>query len=266
MSERSPDTLYAPELYIGDRRAVSVLAAAKAAALIRASPGNFKLGTATGSSPRDFYAAIRELRARGAIPIDPNNLVFVGLDEYLGKSLYQDEMRRELWDPFGIPPENAIMPFADTENPYEGDACLRFEKRRQELGRLHLQVLGIGPNGHIAFNEPPASRTSRTRVARISAATVEANKIHFGGNAALVPLLAVTQGVETIVEGAEEHFVFSFGEAKADATAVALGAERFEEQCPATALIYAPKVRWFMDGAAASKVPPHILRHARRVA
>jgi len=205
------------------------------------------LGFATGATPAPLYAALARRRAEGRL--DLSRVRAVGLDEYLGLGAhhpdsYASQLRREVTAPLGIPEEHADFLRGDADDP--AAECARYE---QLLARgVDLQVLGIGRNGHIAFNEPGTDPTSRTRVVELTASTRTANR---GLLRALdeTPANALSQGVGTIMQ-ARRILLVARGRAKAAALARALHGS-VDAACPASALQLHADVRVIADPDAA---------------
>lgn len=154
---------------------------------------------ATGRSPMGVYAALAERRRAG---LDASRITVVQLDEYLG--LAPDDrrslsgwMRRSFLEPLGVPDDRVMY------LPVAGDleaACPAFDEHVRERGGVDLAILGLGPNGHLGFNEPPSDRRAPTRVVGLARATVEANARYWGGDVADVPTQAVTLGMASLLD------------------------------------------------------------------
>ena len=195
------------------------------------------LGVATGGTPLPVY---RELARAGA---DFSRVRLVALDEYVGlpaghSGSFAAYVGREIAGPLRIPPANVVLPRGRGAG---------LESRLAELGGVDLQLLGIGRNGHLAFNEPGSALDSRTRVVALSATTRRDNAEPFGAEP--VPTHAVTQGIGTILE-ARHLVLLATGEAKAAAVAAALTGPVTSE-CPASVLNRHPHVTVVLDAAAA---------------
>ena len=159
------------------------------------------LGLATGSSPVPLY---RELIARErAGLIDFSRVRSVNLDEYKGLApdhpqSYRRFMQENLFDHISIRPENTYVPDGLT-----GDVdamCAAYEETIEALGGVDLQLLGIGHDGHIGFNEPHDAFDLGTHCVDLAQETIEANKRFFDGNEDLVPKQAYTMGIRTIMQ------------------------------------------------------------------
>jgi glucosamine-6-phosphate deaminase len=209
------------------------------------------LGLATGSSPLAIYA---ELAARRAEGLDLSRVSGFALDEYVGLPVahpqsYASVIRVEVTEPLGLDPSRVHVPDGLADD-IEG-ACAEYEVAIAEAGGVDLQILGIGANGHIGFNEPTSSFRSRTRIKTLSARTREDNA-RFFASLAEVPTHCVTQGLGTILD-ARELLLVAQGEAKADAVAAAV-------EGPLTSMVPASILQWhrtatvIVDEAAASKL------------
>lgn len=206
------------------------------------------LGVATGSTPVDTY---RELVARGGLG---RSTVLALLDEYIGLApghpqRYRDVIRRQLLEPLGLPDVALLGP--DVDGADLDAAAHAYERSLAAAGGVDLQVLGIGRNGHIGFNEPGTSFASRTRVAELSEAT-RADNAHFFAAADEVPYRVVTQGIATVL-GAHALLLLAVGAAKAPAMAAMLDGPRTTD-VPASALVDHPRLTVVADRAALSSV------------
>ncbi|WP_307456734.1 MULTISPECIES: glucosamine-6-phosphate deaminase [Microbacterium] len=176
------------------------------------------LGVATGSSPLALYAALIRRRAEG---LRTEGLRLFALDEYVGLSpddprSYAAYVRSVIAEPLGIPAENVRVPSGSTDA--DGAA---YERAIAEAGGVDVQIVGIGRNGHIGFNEPGSDAETRTRVVELDESTRRANAEHFDGDLAQVPTHALTQGVATILS-ARRIVLVAAGSAKAAALRSAL--------------------------------------------
>jgi len=176
------------------------------------------LGVATGSSPLALYAALVRRRAEG---LRTEGLRLFALDEYVGLSTddprsYAAYVRSVIAEPLGIPAENVRVPRGSTDA--DGAA---YERAIAEAGGVDVQIVGIGRNGHIGFNEPGSDAETRTRVVELDESTRRANAEHFDGDLAQVPTHALTQGVATILS-ARRIVLVAAGSAKAAALRSAL--------------------------------------------
>lgn len=204
-----------------DRQAVCDLAARLIAARLRARPA-LVLGLATGRTMSDIYARLVAMHRTGGL--DFASAASFNLDEYIGLApedprSYRAYMQAELFDHVNIDPVRTHLPSglaADTTA--EGAA---YEAAIVAAGGIDLQLLGIGENGHIGFNEPGSSLASRTRDKTLSRHTRAQNAEMFGGDPAAVPARAMTMGVGTIL-AARELILVATGAAKAEALARAV--------------------------------------------
>ncbi|HUX68250.1 MAG TPA: 6-phosphogluconolactonase [Terriglobales bacterium] len=176
------------------------------------------VGFPTGRTPRPFYGKLRRAAAAGALP--GAGLRAVMLDEYLGGAgkpfSFQRELEREIFGPLGLGEERVLrMPSAASGL---AAACRAFERRLARWGGCDLLFLGLGGNGHIAFNEPGASARSRTRLVTLTPATLRANA---GEGRGRLPRQAVTMGIATILE-ARHCCLLVRGRAKAEVLRAAL--------------------------------------------
>ena len=232
---------------VEDRDAVGRLAATQVLDALRADPA-LVLGVATGSSPITTYQALAAARA------DFSRVRVVALDEYVGlpeddPRSYHAFVRREVAEPLGIPWENVLVPDGNAPDP--AAACTAYEAAIRGLGGVDVQLLGIGRNGHVGFNEPGSSFTSRTRMARLSE-TTRADNARFFPRPDDVPAYCLTQGIGTILEAATIVLVAS-GVHKAAAVAAAVEGP-VTEACPASALQGHPDVRVVVDREAAHRL------------
>ncbi|KAI8146059.1 glucosamine-6-phosphate isomerase [Fennellomyces sp. T-0311] len=164
----------------------------------------FVLGLPTGSSPIGTYQKLVELYRDGQVSFE--NVVTFNMDEYVGlprehPESYHSFMWSNLFMHINIKPENVHM--LDGNAPDLDEECRRYEAKIAILGGVELFLSGIGPDGHIAFNEPGSSLTSRTRVKTLAYETIIANTRFFDGDVAKVPKLALTVGVSTIMDARE---------------------------------------------------------------
>ena len=154
------------------------------------------LGLPTGSSPVGTYQKLITLYREGQLSFE--NVVTFNMDEYVGlprdhPESYHSFMWNNLFVHIDIKPENVNI--LDGNAPDLDEECKRFEAKIALLGGVELFLSGIGPDGHIAFNEPGSSLTSRTRVKTLAYETIIANTRFFDGDVAKVPKLALTVGV-----------------------------------------------------------------------
>ncbi len=161
----------------------------------------FVLGCPTGSSPLGMYRALIELYKQGKVSFA--NVVTFNMDEYCGLAQEHPESYHSfMWNNFfshiDIPRENVNILNGNADDVVA--ECRRFEDKIKSYGGIDLFMGGVGPDGHIAFNEPGSSLTSRTRQKTLTHDTVIANSRFFGGDLNAVPKTALTVGVGTIMD------------------------------------------------------------------
>lgn len=196
-----------------DYEEMSLLASAFIAKLLNQKP-NALLGLATGSTPVGTYRNLVKMQQNGEISF--RNVTTVNLDEYIGMSCedpqsYRYFMQSNLFDHVDIKRENTFVP--DGRAADLKKACLEYDERIQERKGIDLQLLGIGHNGHIGFNEPSDQIVKPTHVVTLSTRTREANARFFGA-IDLVPAQAITMGILPIMQ-ARRILVLASGEDKA---------------------------------------------------
>lgn len=210
------------------------------------------LGLATGSTPIGLYKQLVEWFEKG--DLDFSKVQTVNLDEYKGLNRENDQsyyyfMHDNLFDHINIPEENTHLP-----NGMEMDSekeCARYTKLIQSMGGVDLQLLGIGHNGHIGFNEPSVSFDKEVHCVNLTQSTIEANK-RFFASADDVPKQAYTMGIKTIMQ-AKKILIVANGEGKADIVRDAFFGS-ITPQVPASVLQLHNDVTLVADEAALSKV------------
>lgn len=184
-------------------------------AVIHAKPACV-IGLATGSTPLPLY---RELIAREkAGKLDFSRVRSANLDEYKGLApdhpqSYRRFMQENLFDHISIKPENTIVPDGLAEDVQA--MCEAYERKIEDWGGVDCQLLGIGHDGHIGFNEPGEAFELETHCVNLTAETIEANKRFFDGNVDLVPKQAYTMGIKTIMQ-ARKVLMVANGKGKAE--------------------------------------------------
>ncbi len=211
------------------------------------------LGLATGSTPIGAYKNLVEKYEQG--DLDFSQVTTVNLDEYKGLPRENDQsyyyfMHDNLFDHVNVKPENTHLPDGTKEDSDE--ECARYEELIRSLGGQDLQLLGLGHNGHIGFNEPDAIFEKATHCVDLQESTIEANK-RFFASADDVPKQAYTMGIGTIMQ-AKKILVVVSGEDKADTVAKAFFGPVTPE-VPASILQFHKDVILVADEAALSKVP-----------
>ncbi len=210
------------------------------------------LGLATGSTPLALYKEL--IAARKENKVSFKQVSTFNLDEYLGLAgthpqSYRYFMNQQLFDHIDIDKANTAVPSGDAANPL--DACAAYEAAIFAKGGVDVQLLGIGRNGHIGFNEPSSSLRSRTRVKTLTRATIEDNARFFGPEE-FQPHLSLTMGIGTILES-KKIVLLATGESKAEAIKATVEGP-LSAACPASALQLHENVIVIIDEAAASKL------------
>lgn len=159
----------------------------------------FVLGCPTGSSPLGMYRNLIKLYQEGKVSF--KNVVTFNMDEYIGlpenhPESYHSFMWNNFFSHIDIPRENVNILDGNASDPIA--ECKRFEEKMASYGGVDLFMGGVGPDGHIAFNEPGSALNSRTRVKTLTTDTILANARFFGGDINLVPKTAMTVGVATV--------------------------------------------------------------------
>lgn len=210
------------------------------------------LGLATGSTPVALYQQL--IAAYQAGKISFARVKSFNLDEYLGLAgthpqSYRYFMQQQLFDHIDIAAVNTAVPEGDAADPLL--ACQQYEQRISQAGGIDLQLLGLGRNGHIGFNEPSSGLRSRTRIKTLTAATIADNARFFKADE-YQPHLSITMGIGTILE-ARKIVLLATGESKADAIK-AMVEGPLTAACPASALQLHQHALVVIDEAAASKL------------
>jgi glucosamine-6-phosphate deaminase len=211
------------------------------------------LGMATGSTPLPAYRALIEMYEQGAV--DFSLVRSFNLDEYVGigsdhGQSYHSYMRDNLFSKINIKPENARIP--DPVSPDLEDDCRAYDAAISEVGGIDLQLLGLGANGHIGFNEPCGWFSTGTHVVELAQSTIDANK-RFFGSALEVPRTAISMGIGSRMR-AKEIILIAPGRAKAEAV-MKMTTGKVEPSCPASILQLHPAATAFFDEEAAAGIP-----------
>ncbi|MGL4688385.1 MAG: glucosamine-6-phosphate deaminase, partial [Fusobacteriaceae bacterium] len=164
----------------------------------------FVLGLPTGGTPLALYKKLIEFNKDGIISFE--NVITFNMDEYVGlppenEQSYHYYMYENFFNFIDIKPEN-INILNGMALDYKAE-CKRYEEKIKSVGGIHIFLGGIGPDGHIAFNEPGSSLSSRTRDKELTMDTILANARFFGGDINKVPKLSLTVGVGTILDAKE---------------------------------------------------------------
>jgi glucosamine-6-phosphate deaminase len=235
-----------------DADAASRAAARVVARLVREKP-DAVLGLATGDTPLMLYRELVRLhRDEG---LDFSRVVTFNLDEYVGlgrdhPQSYHAFMWKHLFSRINIRPANVHIP--DGMTPDIPAFCRQYEASIANAGGIDLQVLGIGSDGHVGFNEPTSSFASRTRIKTLTRQTLSDNARFFGGDVSRVPRHCITMGIGTIMD-ARLCLLLAFGREKAQAIAAAVEGP-VASIVPASILQHHPNAKIFVDEAAASSL------------
>src|SRR5579871_995020 len=227
------------------------------AALIRekaAKGENCVLGLATGSSPKTLYAELVRMHKEEGLSF--KNVIAFNLDEYYpidnnALQSYNRFMKYYLFDKIDIDPVNCYIPNGEWKKEDIKKHCAAYEEVLEKLGGIDLQILGIGTNGHIGFNEPGSSIYSKTRLVPLENSTRIANAHDFQ-NIADVPRLAITVGISTILK-AKRILLMAWGQIKAPVLQKAVE-ENLTEQIPASLLQQHNDCVFVVDTLAASEL------------
>ncbi|GAB77388.1 glucosamine-6-phosphate deaminase [Austwickia chelonae] len=227
--------------------------AAEAIEVLLAEKPTAVLGVATGSSPLTVYAELGRRVGSGQLSLATATAFM--LDEYVGlprthPERYRNVIEREFVARVDIDPARVHGPDgAAADLPA---ACRSYEQAIREAGGVDLQLLGIGTDGHIAFNEPGSSLTSRTRIKTLTGQTRRDNARFFEGDIEKVPKHCLTQGIGTIME-AKHLVLLASGRAKAEAVHQMVEGP-ISAMWPATILQMHPHVTVLLDEAAAYRL------------
>ena len=232
-----------------DAAVVAELAADTIAALIRARP-DAVLGLATGRTQVRVYAELVRRHREEGLGFD--RVTTFNLDEYVGvdaehPGAFRRYMREHLFDHVDLDPARVFVPDGMTADVPAH--CAEYEAAIVAAGGIDLQLLGIGADGHIGFNEPSSSLSSRTRIKTLTDETLRVNAADFPDGE--VPRHVITMGIGTIMD-ARECLLLAVGADKAPAIAAAVEGP-ITASAPASVLQMHPRVRVVVDeGAAAS--------------
>lgn len=238
-------------IIVQNSEAAAKLAADLVARVLKRKP-NAVFGFATGSTPLPLYRElVRMHREEG---LDFSRASTFNLDEYVGLSpdhpaSYHFFMRKHLFQHVNVSPERIHLPDGTAKDVSE--CCRRYEDEIARAGGIDLQILGIGRNGHIGFNEPSSSLSSRTRIKTLTPQTIKDNAASFG-SPAQVPRHVVTMGVGTILDS-RRCLLMAFGESKASAVSQ-MAEGPITAMVPASALQLHRRAHILLDEAAASRL------------
>lgn len=208
------------------------------------------LGLATGSTPLKPYAHMIDLYNEGAV--DFSKVTTFNLDEYCkldvnDKNSYHKFMHENLFDHINIPEEN--INFLDGNAEDMDKECKEYEEKIKKAGGIDIQLLGIGSNGHIAFNEPADSFQRWSHIVALKESTIKDNS-RFFNSIEEVPTHAVTMGIGSIIQ-AKRILIIALGEHKAKAVKQVIDGQ-VTPQCPASVLQFHKDVTLMLDKGAAS--------------
>lgn len=212
------------------------------------------LGLATGSTPKSLYAElVRMHREEG---LNFRNVIAFNLDEYYpmdqqARQSYYRFMRQQLFEKVDIDPANCHIPDGTVSKDQIKQHCRDYEHKIEAAGGIDLQLLGIGVNGHIGFNEPGSSLYTKTRLIALTNSTRLANAYEFA-NISEVPRLALTMGISSILK-ARRIILMAWGSAKAPVIQQAVEGDD-TEQVPASLLQNHDDVTFVLDEGAAAEL------------
>jgi glucosamine-6-phosphate deaminase len=219
---------------------------------VRRNPA-LRLGLATGSTTLGMYNELGRLHKQDAL--DFSRVVTFNLDEYLGlppkhAQSFHHFMHENFFSHVNVDPANIHIPDGAIAGNYD-QYCCAYEKAIHDAGGIDLQILGIGRNGHIGFNEPTSSLGSRTRLKVLSKETIDDNRKFFSPGEK-IPECAITMGIGTILE-AKRILLLASGSSKAAAIASAIEGP-LTASVTASALQLHPDVTFIVDQEAGSQL------------
>ncbi len=232
-----------------DAQSGSLAAAKVVARLVREKP-NAVLGLATGSTPLKLYAEL--IRMHKEEGLDFSQVITFNLDEYIGLEKEHDQSYHKfMWDnlfsQINIKVENVHIPDGMAKDVPA--FCAEYERKMVDSGGVDLQVLGIGSDGHVGFNEPTSSFASRTRIKTLTQQTVDDNARFFDGDKSQVPIHCITMGIGTIMD-VRMNLMLAFGEGKSEAVAAMIEGP-VSSMMPASILQHHATAKIFIDEASA---------------
>jgi glucosamine-6-phosphate deaminase len=232
--------------------AASIIAARLIADLVRKKPACV-LGLATGSTPLATYRELARMHREDGL--DFSGVTTFNLDEYVGLPPAHPQSYHAFMDEHFFRHVNVQRGRIHIPDGMAGDVpaeCARYEQAIRAAGGIDLQLLGIGSDGHIGFNEPSSSLASRTRIKTLTGQTRADNARFFGGDLKQVPFHCITMGVGTIMES-RQVLMLAFGEKKADAVAGAAEGP-ISAMNPASVLQMHPVAKCIVDESAAGRL------------
>jgi len=251
---------HVPLAVFAHRLTAACAVAAEVAGLIRARQRQGRtavLGLATGSTPVRFYAELVRLHREERLSFA--NVITFNLDEYRGLTAghprsYGRFMRRHLFDPVDLPEAQIHLLDGAIPDAAVDAHCREYEEKIRAAGGIDFQILGIGRNGHIGFNEPGSARASRTRLVALDPLTRRDAAGDFGGEE-YTPRCAITMGIGTILE-ARRIVLMAWGRDKAGPVRAAVEGE-VTIQAPASFLQDHDRVQFVLDHDAAGALTRH---------
>jgi glucosamine-6-phosphate deaminase len=219
---------------------------------VRRDP-SLTLGLATGSTTIGVYAELARMHREEGL--DFSKVVTFNLDEYVGlpadhPQSFRFFMQQNLFRHINVDPANIHIPDGTCRGNYD-EYCASYEKSIRQAGGIDLQILGIGRNGHIGFNEPASSLGSRTRLKALTRETLEDNRKFFASDEEM-PKCAITVGIGTILE-ARRIVLLAAGSSKAKAVARAIEGP-ITASVTASALQLHPDVTFIVNEEAAAEL------------
>jgi len=241
------------EVIISDSSKDASMRAARLIAKTVKEKPDAALGLATGGTPLELYRALIAMHKSDGL--DFSKVRTFNLDEYIGlpethEHSYHFFMHENFFKHVNVKPANIHIPNGLAKNVER--FCFEYEAQIKAAGGIDVQVLGIGSDGHIGFNEPTSSMASRTRIKTLTPATIEDNARFFNGDKTLVPPHVITMGIGTIMD-ARTIVMLAFGSNKADAVAKMIEGP-ITAMVPASALQMHERTKCFTDLPAASKL------------
>lgn len=235
-----------------DTGAVARALARRVAEAVRAKP-SIVLGLPTGRTPLEFYAALVTIYDAGEL--DFSQVTTFNLDEFVGipadhPGSYRSFMQRHLFSKINADPERVHL--LNGTAPDAGAECDRYEREIEAAGGIDLQILGIGTNGHIGFNEPGPELDARTHRVRLKTETRRSNAALFGGDPEQVPAEALSMGMGTILQ-ARSIVLLATGPSKASCVERVVNGG-ITTTLPASFLQLHPDAELMLDDAAAALV------------
>ena len=235
----------------------SLYVAEQIAALIREKEAIGKkciIGLATGSSPKTLYAELVRMHKSDGLSF--KNVITFNLDQYYPMEAdalqsYHYFMRKNLFEHTDIDPNNYFVPDGMVPKDKVKEHCADYEKKIKDAGGLDLQILGIGTNGHIGFNEPGSGIYTKTRLITLDNSTRIANAYEFG-NMSQVPRMAITMGISTILKS-KKIILMAWGQTKAPVIQKAVEEDDTEE-IPASLLQNHDDCTFVIDEACAGEL------------